>query len=59
MGSYCGRRCTKQRREDQVRRYLARYPSGATRYLWAMSPEQAERQARFYGVPDVVVAVSG
>jgi len=24
-----------------------------------MSPEQAERQARFYGVPDVVVAVSG
>jgi hypothetical protein len=42
-----------------VRRYLARYPNGATRYLWAMSPEQAERQARFYGVPDVVVAVSG
>lgn len=42
-----------------MRRYLARYTDGRTRYLWAMSPEQADRQARFYGVPDVVMAVSG
>lgn len=42
-----------------MRRYLARYPSGKERKFWAMSQEQATIQARFYGVPDVVVAVSG
>jgi len=42
-----------------VRRYVAHYLDGRTRYLWAMSPEQAAQQARFYGEPDVVMAVSG
>jgi len=42
-----------------VRRYLARYADGRTRSLWAMSREQAEKQARFYGVPECVLAVTG
>ena len=42
-----------------MRRYIARYADGRTRSLWAMSREQAEKQARFYGEPDVVMAVSG
>lgn len=42
-----------------MRRYLARYVDGRTRKFWAMSHEQAERQARFYGVPECVLAVTG
>lgn len=42
-----------------MRRYLARYSDGRTRTLWACTPEQAARQARFYGVPEAVLAVSG
>lgn len=42
-----------------MRRYLARYADGRTRSLWAMSHEQAERQARFFGEPESVVAVTG
>lgn len=42
-----------------MRRYLARYADGRVRTLWACTPEQAARQARFYGEPDVVMAVTG
>ena len=32
---------------------------GRTRSLWAMSHEQAMQQARFFGEPESVVAVTG
>ena len=42
-----------------MRRYLARYADGRTRSLWAMSREQAEKQARLYGTPESVLAGTG
>ncbi len=43
-----------------MRAYVAHYTDGRTRRLWAMSHEQAARQAAFYGdVEAVMAAVSG